>query len=218
MKDIPVFTTENGAAALSLQQIPYSGIAHITIHSTEAFPMFLQECVEFCRAVGAKKILACGHKALAPYPVYTQILSMQMQVTGDIADACLFPVTESSLEEWMRIYNDAMRGVPNAAILSKKMANDLLARKVAYYVHENGDLLGIGAVEDDTVLAVASCVKGAGERIMMALCSAVNGDTVRVEVAENNIPAMRLYQRMGFVPTGILKIWYDVTKNIYDVK
>lgn len=218
MKDIPVFTTENGAAALSLQQIPYSGIAHITIHTTEAFPVFLQECVEFCRAVGAEKILACGHKALTAYPVYTQILRMQMQVTGDIAGACLFPVTESSLEEWMRIYNDAMRGVPNAAILSKKMANDLLARKVAYYVHENGNLLGIGAVEDDTVLAAASCVKDAGERIMMALCSAVIGDTVRVEVAENNIPAMRLYQRMGFVPTGILKIWYDVTKNIYDVK
>ena len=218
MKDIPVFATENGAAALSLQQIPYSGIAHITIHSTEDFSMFLQECVGFCRAVGAVTILACGHKALAPYPVYTQILSMQMQVTGDIADACLFPVTESSLEEWMRIYNDAMRGVPNAAILSKKMANDLLARKVAYYVHENGNLLGIGAVEDDTVLAIASCVKGAGERIMMALCSAVIGDTVRVEVAENNIPAMRLYQRMGFVPTGILKNWYDVTKNLSDVK
>jgi len=79
-------------------------------------------------------------------------------------------------------------------------------------------LLGIGAVEDDTVLAIVSCVKGAGERIMMTLCSAVNGDTVRVEVAENNIPAMRLYERMGFVPTSILKIWYDVTNNICDVK
>lgn len=218
MKDIPVFATENGAAALSLQQIPYSGIAHITIHSTEAFPMFLQECVGFCRAVGAETILACGHNALAPYPVYTQILSMQRQLTGDVAGACLFPVTESSLEEWMRIYNDAMKGVPNAAILSKKAANDLLARKAAYYVHENGNLLGIGAVEDDTVLAIVSCVKGAGERIMMTLCSAVNGDTVRVEVAENNIPAMRLYARMGFVPTSILKIWYDVTNNICDVK
>ena len=76
----------------------------------------------------------------------------------------------------MRIYNDAMKGVPNAAILSKKAANDLLARKAAYYVHENGNLLGLGAVEDDTVLAIVSCVKGAGERIMMTLCSAVNGD------------------------------------------
>jgi ribosomal protein S18 acetylase RimI-like enzyme len=33
-----------------------------------------------------------------------------------------------------------------------------------------------------------------------------------VEVAENNGPAINLYRRMGFVTTGILKTWYDVTK------
>ena len=53
---------------------------------------------------------------------------------------------------------------------------------------------------------------------MLSLCGALSGDTVRVEVAENNEPALRLYRRMGFVSTGILKTWYDVTKNILDVK
>lgn len=218
MKDIPIFATENGVAALSLQQIPYSGFAHITVHSTEDLPAFIQECVEFCKAVGAEKVLACGHSELVQYPVYTQILGMQMQLTDDVSDACLFPVTESSLDEWLCIYNNGMMNVPNATILSKQMGKDLLTRKGAYFVHENGTLLGIGAVEDDTVLAIVSCIKGAGERIMTALCSVVNGDTVKVEVAENNIPAMKLYQRIGFVSTGVLKTWYDVTKIIGDVK
>lgn len=218
MKDIPVFATENGVAALSLQQIPYSGFAHITIHSTANFPAFIRECAEFCRAVGAETVLACEHADLIRYPVYTRILHMQMPLPEESPQACLFPVTETSLDEWLRIYNDGMKNVPNATILSKQMGKALLERKTAYFVHDNGNLLGIGAVEDDTVLAIVSRVKGAGERIMMTLCSAVNGDTVKVEVADNNIPAMKLYQRIGFVPTGISKIWYDVTKNIYDVK
>ena len=47
---------------------------------------------------------------------------------------------------------------------------------------------------------------------MNSLFGVLCGDIVKVEVAENNTPAMRLYQRMGFVTTGILKTWYDVTK------
>lgn len=218
MKDIPVFATENGVASLSLQQIPYTGFAHISIQSTLNFDAFLRECVGFCRVVGAERILACGHMELQQHPIYTRVLAMQMPTLDDEDQACIFPVTEKSFNEWLDIYNSAMKNVPNAVILSKQMARSLVEKGLAYFVHDNGEVLGIGVVEGNTVQAVVSRKKGAGERVVKSLCGAVRGDTVKVEVAENNQSAMRLYERMGFVATGVLRTWHDVTKNISDVK
>lgn len=212
MKDIPVFTTDNGIASLALQQIPYTGFAHITIHASSEFRDFIQECTGFCRAVGAERILACGHKDLERYPMYTRVLSMQMPIPEEVEQACLFPVTVESLDKWLDIYNDGMKDAPNAVVLSKQAGKELVEKGTAYFAHENGNVLGIGVVEDDTVRAIVSCQKGAGERVMNSLCGVLSGDIVKVEVAENNGPAMNLYRRMGLVTTGVLKTWYDVTK------
>ena len=218
MKDIPVFATQYGVAALALQQIPYTGIANITIHSTQMFEEFLAECVGFCRAAGADKILACGHNELEAYPVYTTVLKMQMPVPETEAQAYLFPATDETIDRWLDIYNNGMANVPNALILSKKMAKEIVNAGTAYFVHMQSRLLGIGIVQDDMVRAVVSCQKGAGECVMNTLVGAVCGDTVKVEVAENNEPAMRLYRRMGFVTAGIVNVWHDVTKKVCDVK
>lgn len=212
MKDIPVFATEYGVAALSLQQIPYTGTAYITIQSTQMFGEFLSECVGFCRAVGAERIVACGDDRLDTFPVYTRLLKMQMPMPEGISEAFLFPVTNETLDPWMRIYNSGMRNVPDALILSRQMAAEFLNAGTAYFVHKDQELLGVGVADGDTVRGIVSCQKGAGEEVMLALCSALNGDAVRVEVADNNIPAMKLYSRMGFVVSAHLKTWYDVTK------
>ncbi len=36
MRDIPVFSTENGVASLGLREIPYSAEAYITLQDTQA--------------------------------------------------------------------------------------------------------------------------------------------------------------------------------------
>ena len=218
MKDIPMFVTENGVASLSFQQIPYTGFAHITIHSSQAFEAFVGECVGFCRAVGAERILACGHDSLNAFPIYTKILRMQMDLQEERGSDCLFPVTEKTLDRWIEIYNTGMKNVPNATILSKRMGLEYVEKGAAYFVHNDGGLLGIGIIEDDVVQAIVSCKKGAGERVMKCLFNAISGDVVKVDVAENNLPAMNLYGRMGFIPISVVKIWHDVTKNIFDVK
>ena len=125
---------------------------------------------------------------------------------------------EITFDEWLKIYNDGMKGVPNALILSKQMGKALMEKGIAYFIHNSGDILGIGIAEVDTIQAVVSCKRGYGERSMHALFGALCGDVVKVEVAENNLPAMKLYSRMGFIQTGVIKCWYDVTKNILDVK
>ena len=69
MRDFPVFTTENGVGSLSLKEIPYSGIAYVTIHDSSFPTEFLKECLDFCRAVGATKVYATGHETLEVYPL-----------------------------------------------------------------------------------------------------------------------------------------------------
>ena len=49
MRDLPMFTTENGVGSLVLKEIPYNGTAYITIHSSSFPTDFLKECADFCR-------------------------------------------------------------------------------------------------------------------------------------------------------------------------
>ena len=110
MRDFPMFTTENGVGSLVLKEIPYSGIAYITIRDASDPDAFLQECCGFCKAVGAQRILASGHKILESYPLHTCVI--RMSASMDIfpeTDACLFPVTEQTLTQWQEIYNHKMK-------------------------------------------------------------------------------------------------------------
>jgi hypothetical protein len=60
----------------------------------------------------------------------------------DTADtgAALFPVTEDTIEAFCKIYNEAMRDVPNAAYMSVAGGRELLAKGSGYFVHSNGKL------------------------------------------------------------------------------
>ena len=55
-----VFTTENGVASIVLREIPYKGIAYITLQDTLQPEKLLRECVEFCKAAGADRIYGKG--------------------------------------------------------------------------------------------------------------------------------------------------------------
>ena len=58
MRDIPMFTTENGVAGLVLSQIPYRQTAYVTIHASSEPAALVGECLQFCRAAGAERIFA----------------------------------------------------------------------------------------------------------------------------------------------------------------
>lgn len=211
MRDFPVFSTENGVGSLVLKEIPYNGAAYITIHSS-AFPTeFLHECVEFCRAVGAARIYACGHDCLKQYPLFTTVVQMSASVQSlPDTDACLFPVTERTVERWCQIYNEKMKAVHNAAYMSRAAAQKLLQRGGAYFVHENQKLLGIGIAFDDRIECVASVLPGSGKHIVAALTHALLCDRVMLEVASTNRKAIRLYESLGFIQTAVLSEWYEI--------
>ena len=82
--------------------------------------------------------------------------------------------------------------------------------KSSYFVHKNGVLYGIGIVEGDEILAIAACQKGAGREVLAALCQVLSAETVHLTVAQNNIPAMRLYEKCGFLPVEQVADWYEI--------
>lgn len=211
MNDIPVFTTEFGVASLFLREIPYRQRAHIKIQSSLEPEKLLEECVAFCRACGAEWIDAAGHEYLEKYLLITALYAMQCDrdIIGQ-TDACLFPVTEETVGKWLEIYNARMADIPNAAYMDSKDGRQLLKTGDGYFVHRDGELLGIGKAAGDFIDTVISVQPGMGETVVKALCSVLTEDAVSLMVAGANERAVRLYERMGFVKTKELSRWYRV--------
>ncbi len=206
-----MFTTEYGVASLFLREIPYRGRAHIKIQSSLEPEKLLVECISFCRMCGAEWIDAAGHEYLENYPLITALIAMQCdRASVGETDACLFPVTEQTVQRWLDIYNERMADIPNAAYMDSRDGKELLKTGDGYFVHKNGELLGIGKAKDDFIDTVISVQPGAGETVVQALVSTLNCETVRLMVASENPRAIRLYERMGFVKTKELSRWYRV--------
>lgn len=211
MQDIPVFTTEYGAASLVLREIPYRRRAYIHLQASLEPEKLLAECVSFARMAGAETVFATGHELLERHPLHTEIWSMSCLREGlPDTDASLFPVTEATLEQWRNIYNDRMQGVDQAAYLTLSQAKQLLAQGGAYFVHRAEEILGIGIASGENVRAVASYKPGCGKDTLLALNHALFGERITVEVASTNQKALRLYTRLGFIPTAKVASWYQI--------
>lgn len=213
MKDFPFFTTEYGIASLVLKEIPYREEAYITLRDVQPGQEedLLAECVSFCRMAGAERIYAAGHDFLERYPLHTAIYEMRGQICAE-ADKLenLFPVTESTVGQWRRIYNEKMRTVDCAATQTAFDEKKILSSGGAYFVHHQGELLGIGWLEGSELLAVCGVKPGAGARVMLTLMSLVDGEQMMLEVAATNHRAIRLYEKLGFIKVGEKQRWYRV--------
>lgn len=211
MRDFPVFSTENGVGSLVLKEIPYSGNAYITIQSSQVPEVFLSDCMEFCQMAGAKNIYAAGPGLSERYPLHTAIWKMRVSV-GALPqwDVALFPVTEKTAEQWRSIYNDKMRNVANSGYMSMLDMKRICKEGSAYFIHDNGDLVGIGKGSFGRIDVVISLRKCAGERVVCALAHGICGEEAELEVASTNEKAVALYQRLGFVKCAEISRWYCV--------
>lgn len=212
MKDFPMFDTEFGIASLVLKEIPYKGIAYIILREVWDAEKLLAECTSFCRMCGAEVICASGHEILEAYPLYTSVLEMRGDAVADAsALKSLFPVTETTVTQWRNVYNEKMRRIDNAATMTAFDEKRILESGGAYFVHDNGDLLGIGWLEDTELLAIAAAKPGAGSTVMNTLMSLIEGTQMKLEVASTNVRAIRLYEKMGFIPTKEISRWYKIS-------
>lgn len=160
---------------------------------------------------GASCIYATGHESLKIYPFHTAVWKMGRSLLGlPETDATLHPVTVDTVEQWRRLYNEKMKDVPNGATMTRAEADKLLTRGAGWFVYRDDVLLGIGIAADDTIESVVAAKPGAGEAVLLALCGILSSERVTLEVASENMPAMRLYKRLGFQKKAELSQWYDV--------
>ena len=214
MKNIPMFTTDAGVASLILEEIPYKKEAYVRIQSATDPDKLIEETISFCKAAGADAVFAAGHSFLERYPIHAEILRMECEkMLLSAGTAELQPLKETTLLQWCEIYNTHMKNIPNASTMTHCKARKLLEEKECYFVYDNEVLLGIGKVSNNGVDAIVSLVPGKGRDVMLALCSAVDSVVVSVEVASNNIPATKLYQKLGFVRKEIISKWYCVSRK-----
>lgn len=212
MKDIPVFDTDTGVSTLLLKEIPYKQTAYVKVQSVQpgGLAEHLHECVSFCRMCGAERILAQGHPELEGYKVHCSVLQMRLAVPAMEPPAMVFPVTEATVRRWREIYNRRMEGVDNAATLTAFDEKRIVASGGACFVHDCGRLLGIGWMEENALLCLASVEPGAGERVLRTLLTLSDGGSVSLQVASTNTRAIRLYERLGFVTVGETEKWHQI--------
>ena len=211
MRDFPFFTTEYGVASLLLKEVPYRQEAYIILQSTEEPEALLKEFVSFCRMVGAEKIYARGHDCLEAYPLHTIIYEMHGQAQVDReALANLFPVTKETVARWREISNASMREIDCAATQTSADEKQILSYGGAYFVHDEGELLGIGLMSGNELMQICAVRKGAGGQVLNTLLSTVEGEQVHLEVASTNLRAIRFYEKHGFIKTGEKYRWYRV--------
>lgn len=210
MRDFPVFTTEFGVASLVLWEIPYRQRAYIKILDSLQPEQLLQQCRGFCTAVGAEEIFASGHAILEGYPLRACICRMACKRDAlPDTTACAIAVTDKTLAQWKDIYNQKMADVPNASYMDDAGVKEVL-RSGGYFICRDGQLIGIGKADTDTIDAVVSLRPGAGQDVVSALVKELTADVIRLQVALENTRAVALYERLGFVRTEEVSRWYQI--------
>ena len=211
MKDFPMFTTEYGVASLILREVPYRQEAYIIIQSTQQPKDLLEECISFCRVVGAEKIYARGHEFVESCPLHCAIYEMRGQIAVDEQKtANLWPVTPENIGAWRDFLNCRMKGIDNAGTLEKNGEKEILDLGGGYFVHDSGKLLGAGWIVDGELMLIAAAEKGMGEQVLHTLLSAAASEEIRLQVVSTNERAIRFYEKMGLIKTAELRRWYRV--------
>lgn len=209
MKDIPIFTTDFGVASLQLKEIPYRKTAYIRVQAVQpgGLEPLLTECAAFCRMAGAEQIYWSSEDADGK----PDAVVLEMRGTAWVDKSkleSLFPVTEATVRRWRELYNQRMAEVDHAATLTAADEKRIPENGSAYFVHHEGELLGIGWLDGTKLLAIASVKKGCGETVAHTLMSTAEGADMTVEVLSTNEKAIRLYERLGFIKTREVLRWY----------
>ena len=211
MRDIPMFTTENGIATLVLKKIPYTKEAFVRVLDSQSCAELLKECIDICRIAGAEIVYATGHQSLDTLPVFCEEMCyIANKHSFPHTDAVALHATMEQLPWWRQIYNQKMSGVHAAAPLGESEVESLIREGKAFCVYKECAIVGIGVAYDGQIHALASLVQGAGPDVVLALAKTFPQNEVSVCVASTNHKALQVYRRLGFCEVQIETKWYKI--------
>ncbi len=200
MKDIPIFTGCDGIATLILRQIPYRGEAYVLVRSVfTSLEACLHECESFCRAAGADRVYFSGNADFSDYCVYASLIERKI-LRSQLPQTTALAIPTQTPDEWVQLYHERFRNVPAASCCR--------TAEKAYDIVKDGIRIGIGQIDGDRILSLASIARGNGTDCLCALAKLCEGDTLRLLCAQQNIPAMKLYDKLGFSRGETKEVWY----------
>ena len=203
MKDIPVFPCNDGLASLILREIPYKKVAYVLVRSVfGSLDGLLGQCAAFCRSAGAEKVYAGGDQGdFSPYPVYAHLVERSLDPSALPATTAVAKLTDDP--SWAERYNRCFRHVHGAKTYLSTPSD-------ALYIYDGELLIGLGQIIDGELAAVAALEKGRGADCVAALGKRIPDQPIRLLCAEENLPATRLYDRLGFSRDRVKRIWYEL--------
>lgn len=202
MRDIPLFTVTDGMATLILHEIPFRKEAFVWIRTVfGSVEGLVKECAGFCRAAGAERVYFSGEMNPEAYPVHARLIYRSVPKSSlPHTEAVALPTAED--DRWLEQYRRAFLQVPAAQ--STPSAED------RYDIFLDGMLIGIGQIQGGMLMSIASLEKGRGKDCLCALAAHGQGDRIRLVCAEENTPAMKLYDKLGFTKEEVKEVWYTL--------
>lgn len=214
MRDIPIFTAQNGIASLLLGEIPYRGEAYVLVRTVfGTLSGLLEECVSFCRAAGAKTVLGGGTGDFSAYPVFARLWELGIERSAlpkPARQLSIHPVRRDSALRWAHCYNERFRHIPAAQTCTDFAALALPASGEACFLRDGDAEVGLGRIRGETLAAIASLRRGYGADIVCTLAAQINVQRLTLVCAEENTAAMRLYGQLGFLQDKVHQVWHNI--------
>lgn len=219
MKNIPIFTGENGTATLIFHEIPYSRRAYAIIRSVweNRTAAFLEECRQFCRAAGAEESYASWKLETLPAAHAYDMLTMacrKADLPRDGRPVELEPLTPENSGDFLEIYNRCFRDVYGAASYERSDLEPFYDEDVAWLARVGGVYAGTAEISKRGLegIAVLPQFRGLGYDLALAVLDMVPRKTAELTVCSTNERAIRLYRRLGFRQTELVSRWWKLEK------
>ncbi len=195
-----MFTVTGGMSSLILREIPTRKEAFVLVRAVfTTLRELLRECEGFCRAAGAETVFFGGNADFSEFSVYARLI--ERSLARDKLPAATAVAVPTDGDAWARLYNARFAAVPAAQSFSETPEG-------AYFIYDGETRIGLGLVRDDRLSAVAALERGRGSDCVCALAGQIRSDEIKLLVAQENLPAMRLYDRLGFSRGAVKEIWY----------
>ena len=216
MKDIPIFTGENGVATLILREIPHQQRAYVMLRTVWRLQPFLAECRDFCRMAGAETVYVTGQEDLSGLP-FVHAMERWTCRRADLPPLAepveLVPLDDGNRETFRTMYNRLFAQIPNAATCTPQELERIQREERAALAVVDGQTAGLAQWTDGRLeaIGVEPGFRGLGYRLALTVLHRMTAETVELQVSSANERALALYQRLGFTRSEILSRWYDLT-------
>lgn len=220
MQNIPVFMAQGGTATLILREIPYRRTAYILLRTLppEGPDAMIAECAGFCRSCGAEACFVSpgSSDAVLTLPHAYDILMLQAEKAAlpqPEHPFSLVPLSPDNDAIYQRIYNQCFQTVSHALTYDRAQIERIYrcGHRAFLALNPDGTPCGMGELHENELAAVGLLpdYRGGGRELTLSLLEHCTGPQIRLTVVSDNLPALRLYRRLGFTPAGVESSWYQ---------